>query len=143
MQRLLRSTPPPTWSIATDGVTSLREAIIAVNSGVGINTIVLPAGTYNLTLVGRGEDAAATGDLDITAGGVVAIQGEGLGVTVIDGQRLVNDETSDRVFDVFPGATLSLAELRVQNGNPGDENGGGIRNQGALTLISSAPFSET
>ena len=91
--------------------------------------IILPAGTYNLSLVGRGEDAAATGDLDIARPGLqLTIQGEGLGVTVIDGQRLVNDETSDRVFDVLPGASLSLAGLRVQNGNPGEEDGGGIRN---------------
>ena len=43
---------------------SLREAVIAANALVGPDTILLPAGTYELTIVGPDEDAAATGDLD-------------------------------------------------------------------------------
>ena len=36
------------------------------NVKAGENTVVLPAGTYTLDVTGRGEDAAATGDLDVT-----------------------------------------------------------------------------
>src|SRR5438105_4347922 len=49
-----------------DGLLSLREAIIRSNATPGQETIALPAGTYRLTLAGAYEDAAATGDLDIT-----------------------------------------------------------------------------
>ncbi len=49
----------------TDGI-SLREAIIASNNDSGVaDTIALSAGTYTLAIAGTGEDAAATGDLDI------------------------------------------------------------------------------
>ena len=49
-----------------DGDCSLREAIIAANANPGADTIILPAGIYTLTIPGTGEQAAATGDLDIT-----------------------------------------------------------------------------
>jgi len=51
---------------------SLREAIIAANALAGPDTITLPAGNYVLTIAGdTGEDASATGDLDIAAGGLI------------------------------------------------------------------------
>jgi hypothetical protein len=43
-----------------------REAVIAANSSPGMDTIVLPAGTYQLALGSRAEDGATGGDLDIT-----------------------------------------------------------------------------
>src|SRR5262245_34500220 len=61
---------------ATDGNCTLREAVLAANSdaardacpaGSGADTIVLSAGTYNLTVTGANEDASLTGDLDITS----------------------------------------------------------------------------
>ncbi|MDW8212484.1 MAG: CSLREA domain-containing protein, partial [Roseiflexaceae bacterium] len=45
---------------------SLREAMIIANTLPGPDTIILPAGTYTLTIAGAGENAATTGDLDIT-----------------------------------------------------------------------------
>src|SRR6266542_4506671 len=54
---------------------SLREAIIAANAAGATSTIVLPAGTYILTIAGTGEDAAAKGDLDVT--GTLTITGAG------------------------------------------------------------------
>ena len=49
-----------------DADCSLREAIIATNALPGADTITVPAGTYTLSIAGTFEDAAATGDLDIT-----------------------------------------------------------------------------
>jgi len=45
---------------------SLRQLIIAANANGVPDTIVLPAGTYPLTKPGPNEEAALTGDLDIT-----------------------------------------------------------------------------
>jgi len=59
-----------------DGDCSLREAIQAANTdtavdacpaGSGADTIVVPAGTYAISIAGTGEDANATGDFDITS----------------------------------------------------------------------------
>ncbi len=41
------------------GDLSLREAIIQSNATPGPNTIIVPAGTYNLTIAGSGETARA------------------------------------------------------------------------------------
>ncbi len=48
------------------GDCSLREAILAANSSVGVDTIDLPAGTYSLSITGNGENGNLTGDLDIS-----------------------------------------------------------------------------
>lgn len=45
---------------------SLREAVIAANADPGLTCIVVPAGVYTLSIAGVGEDAAETGDLDVT-----------------------------------------------------------------------------
>jgi hypothetical protein len=85
----------------------------------------VPAGTYTLTIAGLNEDAAATGDLDITS--AVVIQGAGANVTTVSGGGL------DRVFDVITGGDLTLRGLRITNGNPG-ANGGGIMSRGTLLV---------
>lgn len=113
------------------GNCTLRAAIMEVNALPGADTITLPAGTYTLTIPGAGEDAAATGDLDIT--GALTINGAGAASTIIDGGGL------DRVFEVRPGATVQIDAVTVQNGNArttGD-SGGGIFNQGAMVLANS------
>ena len=90
-----------------DSDCSLREAIIAANANPGADTITLPAGTYTLSIAGAGEDASATGDLDIN--GEVTITGAGAGSTIIDG----ND--TDRVFEI-QNATARFASLTIRNG---------------------------
>ena len=58
-----------TVATTTDGGPgSLRQAIIDSNAHPGADAIALPAGTYTLSIAGTGENAAATGDLDITGG---------------------------------------------------------------------------
>src|SRR5262245_26357100 len=46
---------------------SLRGAVIKANTTPGPDTIILPAGTYTLTIAGAAENGAASGDLDITS----------------------------------------------------------------------------
>lgn len=108
------------------GDCSLREAIIAANTAGGANTITLPAGTYSLSLTGADEDAAATGDLDITAG-TLMISGAGRNTTIIDGGQI------DRIFDLFKETTVSINGVTLRNGkgniadtsNFSQANGGG------------------
>lgn len=47
---------------------SLRAAIQEANALPGLDTVVLPAGTFLLSLEGIDEDASATGDIDIKIG---------------------------------------------------------------------------
>ena len=148
-----------TDAIADNGECTLREAIIAANTdtasgvaagecgaGAGADIIELPAGTYTLTLSGVNaeEDAAALGDLDITAD--LQINGTG-GVAIIDGSGMQQQASREhRIFDVDPaaaGITVSMSNLTIQNGftdgtgsnaNTDFKHGGGIFNGGDLTL---------
>jgi len=132
-------TPAPcldTFTVTTtvdsnDGVCSpthcsLREAIRAANACAGHQTITVPAGNYPLTLTGRDEDAAATGDLDITDDLTL----QGVGAPSIDG---VN---ADRIFEIFPGATVEIDQFILINGL--EQLGGAIRSHGELTVSSSS-----
>ena len=58
------------------------EAILAANSAPGANTIVLPTGTYTLTISGM-DDNANTGDLDITD--ALILSGAGAESTFVSG----------------------------------------------------------
>jgi predicted outer membrane repeat protein len=125
---------PATFTVSTtldeltpgDGKLSLREAITRANAHPGADTIIVPAGVYNMSLAGATEDANATGDFDVTDS--VTIQGAGAGVTIIDGQQL------DRVFDVFGTAPSSIRvvfqSVTIRNGKAPPtsalDGGGGI-----------------
>ena len=113
-----------------DGEVSLREAIIAANTDAGVvDEIILNTGIYTLSLTGANEDAAASGDLDVTDD--LIISGAGARTTLIDGA------VSDRVFEVL-GSTVTISGITIQNGSAND--GGGIRLDGSssLTLRDSA-----
>jgi CSLREA domain-containing protein len=106
---------------------SLREAVRDANFLATDDTINLPAGSFGLTGA-AGEDAAATGDLDVAAGkGKLTVNGRSARSTVIDGGGV------DRVFDSVGGAILELSGLTVRNGN-GAPSGGGINGAATVTL---------
>ncbi len=106
------------------GSFSLRAGVMEGNSSPGAHVIQLAAGTYTLSLAGRFEDAAATGDLDIR--GNITIRGVSARDSIIDAADL------DRVFHVFPGAVLTLENLTIRNGQAFD--GGAIFNEGSVIL---------
>ncbi|MEX0800812.1 MAG: right-handed parallel beta-helix repeat-containing protein [Dehalococcoidia bacterium] len=102
-----------------DADCSLREAIIAANANAEADIINVPAGTYVLT----------SGELEITSD--ITINGAGASSTVVDGNG------SSRVFHISDtGATVVINDLTAQNGDAA--NGGGIENDGILSLTSVA-----
>ena len=118
-----------------DAYTSLREAITTANGNSQNDTINLSAGTYTISRSGAAEDNNSTGDFDVKESGKsVTIQGAGAGSTIIDANDL------DRIFHVFSGATLILADLTITDGTAKTSvgsvtNGGAIRvDSGTLTV---------
>jgi hypothetical protein len=120
---------------------SLRAAITTANSNGEGDTIYLPAGTYILQGAAD-EDSNTGGDLDISTNHSIIIIGDGPGSTIIDGNK------ADRVLHILSG-TVSITGVTIRNGrlncpeNPidpsdiftfGDPHGGGIYNNGTLTL---------
>jgi CSLREA domain-containing protein len=120
----------PGDGVAADsmGRTTLRAAVQEANALAGADSITLPAGDFLLARFGSGEQAAATGDLDITEG--LTITGAGANLTNLDGVGW------DRVFDISPGVIVTISGVKIHGGaaNNSQEDGGAIRNQGLLTL---------
>lgn len=139
---------------------SLRGAIINSNANGSANPVVInlqPGTTYNLTLTNATqENAAATGDLDITTTAhTVTIAGggsSGPNATIIDAAGLNVGSSHDRAFQITgSGVTVIFQDLVVRNGvaaddgssgtstNPANQNtnrlGGGILNNGASVTL--------
>jgi len=74
-------------------------------------------------------EAGITVDKDVT------IQGAGAGSTIVQAHAMPG-EAGDRVFFVPSGATVTIRDLTIRHGNPlsEPESGGGVRNEGTLTL---------
>lgn len=110
------------------GDCSLREAIIAANGNGQADTITLGSGTYDLSIAGTGEDAGATGDLDITA--PLTITGQGPDQTIIDANGI------DRALGInliSPPGTVVISGVTIING--GASSGGGILNMDADVIL--------
>ena len=115
---------------------SLRAAIQRSNQSDGLDSITLPAGTYNLSLTGTNEDAAATGDLDITDD--LIINGAGANQVFIDGLA------SDKIFQIAKGVSVIINGVTLRNGvadgvgmnnnNGSGGFGGAIFSEGHLTI---------
>jgi hypothetical protein len=112
------------------GVCTLRTAVMQANRLGDDVTINVPAGTYILGAPSP-ADGDESGDLNLTAPAsgnpVITISGAGTAATTIDANA------TDRVLKVDAGRTAVVGNLTMRNGlfhGPG----GGIRNDGVLTL---------
>ena len=132
------------------GRCTLRAAIMEANAFPGVDGVNLPAGMYTLAISGIGEDAAQTGDLDITDH--LRITGADRATTIIDGGG------EGRVFDIHLGTTVDIVAVTIRNGNLSeisggpseplssctttngglDSAGGGVKNVATLTLADSS-----
>lgn len=121
--QVTRTDDPPPDGCQT-GDCSLREAILDANATPGTDDVITfgVSGPFVLSRAGANENAADTGDLDITTN--VTLIGNGTGDTIIDGAAL------DRVFHVLNGADVAFSDLTVRNGfiDPVNDigEGGGI-----------------
>ncbi len=120
-----------------DGACTFREALNNANlpaggdttagdcdpGSPGIDTILVPGGTYSIQLFPAGDDANLGGDFDVLDG--LALQGDGPAVTIIDGATL------DRVLDVNPGNQIievDINNLALTGGSlSAPSRGGGMR----------------
>jgi CSLREA domain-containing protein len=123
-----------------EGSCSLRAAIQQANAlGGGPHTIALGIHSYEVTTVQSvplgldEEDAAASGDLDVTS--EITITGVSATSTIVEGGG--DGTRADRVFHVLLGGHLTLSHVTVRAGRAASvatSLGGGILNQGVLDL---------
>ena len=112
---------------AANGKCSVRAATMAANGNPGLDDIVIPAGTYELTQPPDDSASSLEGDLDLDE--AVTIDGAGAGRTII------RQTVSDRVITsnaqpagLLPGAIvtdLTITGGRLAQG--GNMLGGGVR----------------
>lgn len=120
-----------TDSLTSDGYCSLREAIRNANSdsqvdnsdcrsGSGDDVIVIPTGTYTLSLSGveLNTNASATNDLDINSN--LILRGDSATTTIIDGNGI------DSVFQIS-GSPLSVTMIKMTITGGSGCSGGGIQ----------------
>ena len=71
----------------------------------------------------------------ILVGKSVTIRGLGVDQTVVQAHDSA-DDAPDRIFRIAPGATVTLAAMTIRHGHPREcpQSGGGILNEGVLTL---------
>jgi hypothetical protein len=107
------------------GTITLRSAIMEADVSPGQTTIVVPAGTYALTL----------GPLTIgDAVSTIILQGAGANQTVIDAGGQKGSAL------IVPEGNVSISGVHVEGGTANGSNGGGIR---AGTLAPGAPITLT
>jgi hypothetical protein len=136
VEQLEDRTVPSSFTAAT--VSDLIADINAANAAGGSNTITLAAGkTFTLTAVNNTDvDNRGARDANglpiIAANDNLTIQGNGDSIA-----RSVYQGTPEfRLLDVAPGASLTLANVSLQNGGggPGLFEGGGIYSTGSLIV---------
>lgn len=123
----------PVDGCATNGCT-LREAVIAANGAGGPHRVELGVrGRYELTIAGMGEDAAATGDLDLLVSMEV---GPPLGIAPDAAAYVVDANGIDRVFHVRAphGSSILLRGMTLTGGSATagtSAEGGGVLTEAA------------
>ena len=106
---------------------SLREAIGSGDSG---DSIIIPMGTYTLTL---GTELVIDKSLTLT--------GVDSGDTIIQAAASSADATS-RVFNIT-GGTIAISDVTIRNGKISASDDGGIRNLATVTLTNSTVTNNT
>ena len=130
--------PAPNGCKKTD--CSLREAVIAANaSGIPATILLRPGKRYVLIRKGAGENAALTGDLDITSGPLV-VKTEGGGKS---DPATIDANGIDRIFD----GSLTLNGVTLRDGYAptvtGDAGAGGAIRGGTLDIRNSRLIKNT
>ncbi len=113
-----------------DNPCSLRAAIRAANFNAGADTIYLGDFDIALFINGSEENAALTGDLDITDN-LIIVGEKNVSRNTIDATGL-----GDRVFHIIGAAEVSMTNIEITRGSVVDGGGGGInvRDNGHIIL---------
>lgn len=119
---------------------TLRAAIMEANALAGADTITLLGATYTLSITGTGENSAAKGDLDVTGGGDLTIQGVSPTSTRIlaGGGGFFSSPGIDRVFHFIGKNNVTISNVSIENGyvTGAKGGGGGIFNEAAWVTLS-------
>ncbi len=140
--------PPPVYAAALtvtslldnttngDSVCTLREAITAAETNADFN---------ECNATGYGADTITFGVAGtIVLSSTLPTITSSVGLTIDGGNVItISGNNAVQVFNVFGTGRLTLQNLAIRNGNAGSGDGGGISNNGELTITNSTVFSNT
>jgi len=111
------------------GRCTLRAAVQESNALSGADIIILPSGTYTLSIPGNAEHAAVTGDLDLLSS--ITVRGQGADRTIIDAGGI------DRAFEAINAGTVVIENLTIENGVAGANTPGyfAFNTGGAISTV--------
>src|SRR5262245_18681804 len=124
----------PGDAVAPDGVVTLREAVLAVNTNTTVNEAVHDGsgGTDSITFDTAGAFATSQtillGGTELTITDSVMITGPGAANLAISGNH------QSRIFGISGGATVDIAGLTITAGMTVGDGGGILNTGGTLTL---------
>src|SRR5262249_1600380 len=104
------------------GVISLRDAINLANAGASSSIVFDPSLAGDTITLAGSELPVITHDVEI----------DGLGET----QLAISGDHLSRIFEIAPGATLTIIGLTIENGSASE--GGAIENHGNTNLLRSS-----
>jgi CSLREA domain-containing protein len=119
---------------------SLREAILAANSGGG--AVQIPAGVYRLSIprLPRNDNAAGDGtNGNLVVNAAMTVTGAGKDATIIDARPSIEAAGIDRVLSITNLGNLTISGVTITGGLTGGfGQGGGILNLGGRFSITDA-----
>ncbi len=115
------------------GECTLRAAIVESNAFAGADSVRLPAGTYELTIPGAGENNSLQGDLDIRDSLTLEslVPRDALNTII---QQTVVGGVIDLPFIEGVAPVVTLSGLTIMGGN-GISAGGGVNSVGLGTIL--------
>lgn len=124
----LDQSPGDGLCLTQGGACTLRAAVQEANALEGPDDIVVPPGTYTLSLGSFGDSMAASGDLDLGDDVTISKQGDPAELPF----ALVDATGLDRIFEVPAGVTVTIEGIDLTKGVA--VGGGAVFNRGTLTL---------
>ena len=116
---------------------TLRSALIAANENPGADEILLPAGSYELTIPSRGVPEAATGALDIFDGLTIRSLTTDPADVVIDGGGLDSVFRINGPIDSPDPILVRFEALTIQNGLSAQRGGGIDASRADVQIVNS------
>ncbi|NJN88468.1 MAG: type I secretion C-terminal target domain-containing protein, partial [Leptolyngbyaceae cyanobacterium SL_7_1] len=108
-------------TVGDSGEGSLRQAVLNANAAPGVDTI-----TFAAEFIDQSPDSIALTSGPLTITDNAAIVGTEAALLTIDGGG------TSQIFDIGSGVTVDISNVTIADGQA--VNGGGILNQGVLTL---------
>lgn len=115
------------WLLSYEAARAVETAVFTVCADVSCDYATIGEAVYFAPAGSIIDVQAGTFNENVLITQSLTLQGQGIGLTIVDGQELGS------VFEIEPGHEVTIKEMTIQNGLS-TSGGGGIYNDGILTV---------